>query len=133
MTKKALVLSSFCGTVLFSLALFLSLQGLCLLQYFCSRPHDDTLSAFFLPILPLFLFSLITYKMSEVVFQDWWRFARIFVPLAMFLILITPAYTHNWMFPVVKGTVAVALSVLFVAISLFRIILAHRRIKQGNS
>ncbi len=85
------------------------------------------------PIIPLFLFSLITYKMSEEVFQDWWRFARIFVPLAMFLILITPAYTHNWMFPVVKGTVAVALSVLFVAISSLRIILAHRRIKQGNS
>lgn len=85
------------------------------------------------PIIPLFLFSLITYKMSEVVFQDWWRFARIFVPLAMFLILITPAYTHNWMFPVVKGTVAVALSALFIIISLFRITLTHRRIKQGNS
>ncbi|MBP6929447.1 MAG: hypothetical protein KBB77_00765 [Candidatus Moranbacteria bacterium] len=84
---------------------------------------------FFLPIIPLFLFSLITYKMSEEVFQDWWRLARIFIPLAMFLILITPAYTHNWMFPVVKGTVAVALSGLFVIISLFRITLAHRRLK----
>lgn len=84
------------------------------------------------PIIPLFLFSLITYKMSETVFQDWWRFARIFIPLAMFLILITPAYTHNWMFPVVKGTVAVTLSALFVLISIIRIILVHRRLKQGN-
>ncbi len=87
---------------------------------------------FFLPVLPLFFFSLITYKMSETVFQDWWRFARIFIPLAMFLILITPAYTHNWMFPVVKGTVAVTLSALLVLISIIRIILVHRRLKQGN-
>lgn len=87
---------------------------------------------FFLPVLPLFLFSLITYKMPEGVFQAWWRFARVFVPLAMFLILITPAYTHNWMFPVTKGTVAVALSGLFVLTSLIRVVIAHRRLKQGN-
>ncbi len=84
------------------------------------------------PTIPLFLFSLITYKMSEGVFQAWWRFARVFVPLAMFLILITPANTHNWMFPVTKGTVAVALSGLFVLTSLIRIIITHRRLKQGN-
>ena len=83
----------------------------------------------FLPVLPLFLFSLITYKMSEAVFQDWWRFARVFVPFAMLLILIAPAYTHNWMFPVIKGTVAVILSGLFVLVSLTRIILTHRRLK----
>ena len=84
----------------------------------------------FLPVLPLFLFSLITFKMSEGVFQAWWRFARVFVPLAMFLILITPAYTHNWMFPVTKGTVAVALSLLFVVVSLVQIIRKH--LKAGN-
>ncbi len=81
------------------------------------------------PVFPIFLFSLITYKMSEGVFQAWWWFARVFVPLAMFLILITPAYTHNWMFPVTKGTVAVALSGLFVLASLVRIIFAYRRSK----
>ncbi len=84
------------------------------------------------PTIPLSLFSLITYKMSEGVFQAWWRFARIFVPLAMFLILITPAYTHNWMFPVTKGTVAVALSALFVLISVIRIVRAYRRSKQTS-
>ena len=35
----------------------------------------------FAPFLPLFLFSLITYKMREEVFLAWWNFARWWVPV----------------------------------------------------
>jgi len=73
------------------------------------------------PIIPLFIFSLITYKMREEVYQVWWKFARIWIPLSMLAVIISPSY-GNWMIPIEKGTVAFALSVLFVIISLVLII-----------
>ncbi|NLC31443.1 MAG: hypothetical protein GX765_05340 [Candidatus Moranbacteria bacterium] len=74
------------------------------------------------PIIPLFLFSLITYKMQDNVFQAWWRFARIWIPISMLAILVSPSNTHNWMFPIEKGTVAFFSAVLFAVISLILII-----------
>jgi hypothetical protein len=74
------------------------------------------------PIIPLFIFSLITYKMREEIFEIWWKFARIWIPVSMLAILIAPSYTHNWILPIVKGTVAFASVVLFVIISLALII-----------
>lgn len=75
-----------------------------------------------LPIIPLFILSLITYKMREEVFGAWWKFARVFVPLSILAILIAPSYTHNWIFPIVKGTIALTSAVLFVIISLVLIV-----------
>lgn len=77
---------------------------------------------FFVPIIPLFIFSLITYLMRENVFQLWWRFARVWIPISMLAILISPSNSHNWMFPIEKGTVAFVSSVLFTIISLILII-----------
>lgn len=74
-----------------------------------------------LPIIPLFIFSLITYKMREEVFESWWKFARIWIPLSMLAVLVSPSY-GNWMIPIEKGTVAFASSILFVIISLVLII-----------
>lgn len=45
--------------------------------------------AFFtlLPMIPLFLLSLITYKMRDEVFRAWWNFARWSVPLSIVVVL----------------------------------------------
>jgi len=40
----------------------------------------------FIFLIPIFIFSLITYKMREEVFQSWWRFVRWFAPV---IILVT--------------------------------------------
>ncbi len=72
-----------------------------------------------LPIIPLFFLSLITYKMREEVYRAWLRFAYAWVPLSLLLIYLAPEYTSDWMYPVVKGTVAFAPSILFVILSLF--------------
>lgn len=34
-----------------------------------------------MPFLPLLILSLITYKMSDMVFRSWWNFARWWVPV----------------------------------------------------
>ena len=127
MKKWVLFVSGIVSVVLISIN-FVGTYRMCSDVFECTEILSSGILVLF-PIIPLFLLSLITYKMREEIFQDWWRFARIFIPLAMFLILITPAYTHNWMFPVVKGTVAVFLSSLFVIISFVRIILAYRKLK----
>src|SRR3989338_3458221 len=44
----------------------------------------------FTPILPLFLFSLITFFMREHVFRNWARFALPGVALSMLLTFLTP-------------------------------------------
>jgi len=72
----------------------------------------------FLPFIPLFLFSLVTYKMRDEVYRAWLRFAYVWVPLSMVLIFLAPEYSTDWMYPVVKGTVASFTSLLFVIISL---------------
>ncbi len=69
------------------------------------------------PIIPLFIFSLITYKMKETVFQAWWKFSRVWIPLSMLAILIAPSYASNWMIPIEKGTVAFFSSAIYVVVS----------------
>lgn len=42
---------------------------------------------FFLPI-PVFLLSLITYKLRDEVFRAWWRFARWWAPVIMIVTIL---------------------------------------------
>lgn len=75
-----------------------------------------------LPIIPLFLLSIIIYKMRDEVYRVWLRFAYVWVPLSMLLIFLAPEYSGDWMYPIVKGTVAFFSSLLFIIISLILII-----------
>jgi len=81
------------------------------------------------PIIPLFIFSLITYKMRDEVFQFWWKFARIWIPLSMFAIIISPS-TGNWMIPIEKGNVALFSMILFTISSVFIIVCKHFQLKK---
>jgi len=83
-----------------------------------------------LPIIPLFIFSLITYKMREGVYRAWWKFARIWIPLSMLAVFVSPSY-GNWMIPIEKGTVAFSSSILFVIISLVLIIWQSVKERRG--
>ena len=48
--------------------------------FFCSDSYEvNTISI--LPLLPIFILSLITYKMQDEVFRAWWGFARWWVPV----------------------------------------------------
>ena len=82
------------------------------------------------PIIPLFIFSLITYKMQEEVFQFWWKFARVWIPLSMLGILLSPSYSSNWMFPIEKGNVALFSMILFAIVSVSMIAYKHFELKK---
>ena len=71
----------------------------------------------FLPVSSLFIFSIIVFRMREETFNAWWKLARIWIPVSMLAIIISPSYANNWMFPVEKGNVAVFLSLAFIIAS----------------
>ena len=60
---------------------------LALLYGYCGLFNDICREAYgsviylFSAFIPVFLLSLITYKMKEEVFRAWWNFARWFVPI----------------------------------------------------
>ena len=74
-----------------------------------------------LPTIPLFLFSLITYKMPEKVFQAWAWFALPWSALSMALIYMAPEYGQSGFGPSIsldKGFVAFLMSGTFVILSI---------------
>lgn len=129
MTKQRVLTFGSIGFFLFGLAMAASINGLCSMESICERPHDDSMAAIFLPFLPLFVFSLITYFLREEIFQSWWRFTRIAIPASIVLILLAPSYSSDWMLPIEKGTVAFFTSLIFVFISVIVIVRAHKQKK----
>jgi hypothetical protein len=139
MTKKNILLMS---GVLSVIALSLNYIGTDVL---CSWFGGDTAcmrqwASFimnFLPIFPLFFFSLLTYKMREEIYQSWFRFARWWTPLSMFLILIMPSDTGGGGFgPQIslgKGDVALVTSFFFVLISGILIAYKSFTLKKGGA
>lgn len=83
-----------------------------------------------LPIIPFFLFSLITYKMREEVYVAWFRFARVWIPGSMILIFLAPQYSSDWMYSIEKGPIAFLSSLLFFVISF--ILVSWKRLSTRN-
>ena len=73
--------------------------------------------------LPLFILSLITYKLRDEVFKTWLHFVYWWVPLSVFLVFITPDSNPSILPIVTKGPVALLMSFLFLIISLIIIII----------
>jgi hypothetical protein len=126
MTKKNIVLFGvLVGTITFFLLVFSSEIGLCPKSIgTCSQNYDAHATNFFL-FLPILFFSLITYKMRDEVFRAWLHFAYWWVPLSMFLTLITPDSHGGGFGPQIslgKEDTAFVFSALFAIISLILII-----------
>lgn len=120
MTKKNILLSSFIIVITLLISNYIGNVRLCAGEYNCIDLLF-TIEIIFLPIFPLFFFSLITYFMREEIFRPWIRFAMWWVPISMFLILITPNNNGGGFGPQLSfggGDTAVLASGIFVLISL---------------
>lgn len=75
-------------------------------------------------VFPIFVFSLITYKMREDVFRAWLHFAYWWVPLTIFISLLSlnSSYGGGGLGPVMQdwymSSLRLALHILFIIISL---------------
>lgn len=67
--------------------------------------------------IPLFVLSILAFWMRDSVYQAWFRFARVWVPLSMLVVLLAPTYSHDWMYPIEKATVGIVMNGLFGLIS----------------
>lgn len=93
--------------------------------YWVRAEWCEPLAFTLIPFLPIFLFSLVTYKMREEVFRAWFNFTKWWVPISIFLILITPDSSGgSFGIPNVfdKGFLAFILAALFFIISLVIIV-----------
>ena len=108
----------------FSYSFFDSCYKMLTCQKFVIDPLDS-IAPYTLLFVPILLFSLVTYKMREEIFRAWIKFAVWWIPLSMILILISPEYTNDLVLPIVKGTVAMATSAVFIVVSLFIIARKH--------
>lgn len=135
MSKKSALVLIVTGSMVYLGAMYSVSLGICNdVSYGCRRTADTV--QVLVAIFPfVFLFSLITYKMREEVFQAWWRFAVWFVPVIMVVTyLLYSGHRQSGFGGVSQGAfeflILVILYAIFILTSLIRIILAHRRFKQ---
>jgi small-conductance mechanosensitive channel len=104
--------------------------------------HRDCLHFFsgvevvLIPILPLFLFSLLTYRMHDEVFRAWWNFARWIVPIIALATLLANMMPSNRGFfnmdALIYLLVLVPLYAVFILVSLWKIVRTYRELKRAK-
>lgn len=126
-TKKIVLWGSFGGIMIY-LSLFFRRDLLSIFHQDLRYSLDNFTEivgpfVFLFPII--FLFSLITYKMREEVFCAWFNFTKWWIPISIFLTLITPGSSGGGFgIPSIfdKEFLAFILSALFFIISLVIIV-----------
>ena len=134
--KKILAFASTSGAILLLLWDHIGNVHLCtsngVVNYDCLSFLSQT-EIVLLPILPLAILSVITYFLREEIFKTWFFFAKIWVPLSIFLTLITPETTGSSFIPFYgRPHLALSMSVLFLVISLILIIWKYSATRRSS-
>ncbi|MFT7645271.1 MAG: hypothetical protein ACI9BF_000949 [Candidatus Paceibacteria bacterium] len=69
--------------------------GLCQKIDYSCRMSLDEVERFLSPALILLFFSLLTYKLPQIVFDYWWKFARFGIPLVFALVILINLRLHH--------------------------------------
>ena len=120
---------SILGIILFTFSIFPEKVGLCKIVPSCFYTFDPIAEVIFI-FVPIFILSLITYKMREEIFRAWVKFTYVWVPLTIIFTLLAPEYTNSLLPIFEKGFVSFSMSFLFLLISLIIIISKHFSLKQ---
>ena len=136
--KKNIFVGSLILSIFFLLFIFFVPITYCESNYFCNEIFNLVnffgLTSFIFPII--FLFSLITYKMSNVVFEYWANFAKWYVPLFLFFALTISSSSQGGDFSGVINdwfsTMILLLAlIVFFLISLIGIISKYNSLKKS--
>lgn len=127
MTKKKVFLFSLIGTVVILVLSPSNLYAFCFQQGNCVLLWDviELINPYTFIVPPIFLFSLITYRLREEAFRAWLHFAYWWVPLSLVMTYLAAGSSGGGFgIPNVfdQEFVALILSGLFLIISLFLII-----------
>lgn len=131
--NKVLIISA--AYAVFFVAIFLA--GEYCSSVWCRVHDDDPLGLIFftfLPLLPIFFLSLITYRMKDEVFLVWWGFARWWVPVIIAVTLLLENAGGGGTLGMNKDFTAFILIILysiFVITSLIKIVRAYLKTKRS--
>src|SRR3989338_9979434 len=135
-TKKKVLIISASYPIFFGVIFLLS--QVCQFGTWCSVSENSALGLIIFilfPLLPVFLFSLITYKLHQEVFDHWMKFALWATPLLMVLTFLINGGGNNGIG--VEGVIGGGFDVmlymifygLYVGISLWRILSKYHALK----
>ena len=120
MTKKILLFLSLIISIITLTTSYLGTSTFCGDSLDCMRFVADMLRSVFV-FIPVFILSIILYKMRDGIYQSWFKFVRVWIPLTIFLTIISPSYGHG-LLPIEKSSVSFFMSILFFLISLIIIL-----------
>lgn len=132
--KKALICGAGLLNVVTCVLAFIDTDRLCSFgDTICMRMWHGTIVNLY-PIIPLFVFALITYFMREEVYRAWVKFAIPATLLSMLLIYLTPESSGGSGFgPQIvlgKGDTALVTAAIFVIVSIVIIAVKYFRLKR---
>jgi len=86
-------------------------------------------------LFPLFIFiaTLLMNRKKEAVFDSWWKFTRVYIPLSFFLILITPGGPSSGLINIDSELVTWWLSGIFLFVSIVLIMVKSRKLRSKGS
>jgi len=128
LTKKKVFWTSLIGFIFFTLLFVFrdALYDYCFADGHCWQFWDslDIIGALLFIFPFVFLLSLITYFLREEVFQAWMHFAKWWIPLSIFFVLVMPDGQGGGYMPslIDKQTIAFLMSSIFILVSLTKII-----------
>lgn len=132
-TKKNILILSLFGTIFLVLLGMLGIES-CYRNTTCKMFRDllsfESLSSSIL-FLPLFLFSLITYKMRDEIFEIWVKFALWWAGATIILVLLAPANDPS-LLPITKSVIALASTAVFTIISAALVLWKRSMLKGKN-
>ena len=124
LTKKNIIFTLLAGAVVvFWVTLTSGVPLFCIDNDIPCMQNIDHFADIFLVFLPALFFSFITYPMYERVFRAWRNFTLVWVPLTIFLVVITPD-TSGSIVAFGKETTAMVLSIVFTVLSILIIVVS---------
>ena len=134
MTKKNILMLSIVLTGLFLVFGFQKNIGLCGKEYNTCWDFFDLLWPPFFLGIPIFLISILTYRMREEIFYAWVKFGYVWIPLSLLIIFTTPTVDHSWAIGgLTRDTVTFVMSGLFLIISLILIAYKFFKLKKSGT
>jgi len=133
MTKKNVLIVSGVGGGLFTFLLLALLYDFCgPYRYICKSIYTPV-AYMFLSFPFVFLFSVLTYRMHDKVFHEWWNFTRWFVPIIIFAtFFLSRSSGGGWGLSSGMAEFAILwlLYIVFILSSLWKIVRTNRRLEK---
>ena len=121
-TKSKLMIFSLCIVVIFSIFYYINMLSSCRHEKYCSL-ITELVVVFSLPLVSVFVFSVITYKLKESTFNLWKKFSIWAIPFIIIIVSFLPTHASNWdYFNIAKDTVMLFFVAFYSIISLILII-----------